>query len=217
MKKRLWGAVIFLTVSLSCSAQVSFTWNEFFKQKKTEIKYLGQQIAELQVYLGFVKEGYKLVSQGNKLIQQAKNGELNLHDVFYLSLKLVNRQIKNYPAVRKIIDHHTYIARTSADLLKRTNQHPLLSDDDKRYVEETLQKLRSDMTASLDELMTVLRDGDLELSDDERIRKIDALESYASKRVLFIKSYYAHVMGKAAAMQGEQAESAVLRSYHEIK
>lgn len=217
MKWRLHITVTLLLLSGRAHAQVSFNWNEWFKQKKTEIKYLGQQIASLQIYLNYVKKGYQIVDQGNRLIQQAKSGELNLHDVFYLSLKIVNQQIKNYPAVRKTIEHHNYIATTSTKLLRAVREKSGFDDRDRQYVEETLARLREDMSASLDELMIVLADGELELQDDERIRKITELEAYASARVVFVKEYYAHVMGKAVQVSGERAESAVLRSLHGLR
>lgn len=218
MKTRFCAALCLLMLAAANSqAQVNYTWNEWFKQKKTELKYLGEHIAQLQVYLKFVKDGYKLVDKGNKLIQQAKNGELSIHDVFYLSLKLVNQRIKNYPGVRKIIDHHSYIATTSAALLKKSAGTTGLTAEDKQYVSATLSRLRTDMSGSLDELMQVLSDHQIEMTDDERIRKIDQLEQYASKRVVFIKYYYAHVMALSEQRKGEQAESAVLRHYYDIE
>lgn len=40
------------------------TFDEWFRQKKTQKKYLVQQIAALKVYLGYLKEGYEIAQKG---------------------------------------------------------------------------------------------------------------------------------------------------------
>lgn len=217
MKCRLMVIMAVLLSATQVRAQVSFNWSEFFKQKKTEIKYLGAQIGELAIYLDFVKKGYRIVTQGNELIRQAKNGEFNLHDVFYLSLKLVNQQVRNYPALRATIDYHHYIATASKELQQAVDKHEAFTAKERLYVSSTLQRLKEDMATSLDQLMMVTTDRELELSTDERQRRIDLLRDYAHKRVLFIKDYHIHVMGMAALRTREKAEAAVLKSLHGIK
>ena len=47
-------------IILSTNIGHSQKWDEWFKQKKTQKKYLIQQIAALKVYLGYLKEGYDI-------------------------------------------------------------------------------------------------------------------------------------------------------------
>ncbi|NII26159.1 hypothetical protein HB364_13785 [Pseudoflavitalea sp. X16] len=216
MKMCVWAAVCLLGVMITqpTSAQISFNWNEWFRQKKTEKRYLAQHIAQLQVYLQLVKEGYQVIDKGAKFIHQARNGELTLHDLFYLSLKMVNQRIKNYPAVSKTIDHHSFIARKSQDLLNRIDQSEFLRADQKEYVHQTMGRLRSDMSASLDELVTVLSDYALEMEDHERIKRIERLEAYALERVLFMKSYYGHVLAMVGQRMNETVDISVLGNHY---
>src|SRR5882724_1827823 len=94
-----------LTILLVCIAYFGHaqTWDEWFRQKKTKIKYLGQQIAALQVYIGYAEKGYKIVSTGLHAIQDIKNGEFSLHQSYFSSLKNVNPKIKNAAEVAEII------------------------------------------------------------------------------------------------------------------
>ncbi len=59
------------------------TFGEWFRQKKTQIKYLLERIAQLQVQIELLKKGYKIVDNGLRTIHQIKDGEFNLHKDFF--------------------------------------------------------------------------------------------------------------------------------------
>ena len=54
------------------------TFDEWFRQGKTQKKYLAEQIAALQFYIGIAKEGYKAVGKGLQTIGDIKNGDFNI-------------------------------------------------------------------------------------------------------------------------------------------
>jgi len=70
--------IIYVTIIILLSgAQVNAqTWNEWFRQKKTQKKYLVQQIAALKVYLKYLKQGYRIVDKGLSLVGDIKDGNL---------------------------------------------------------------------------------------------------------------------------------------------
>jgi len=85
------------------------TFEEWTQQKKTQKKYLLQQIAALQLYLGYVKKGYEVVNKGLITVRNIKNGDFNLHRDFLGSLKRVNPKIKKYAKVADIIAYQVRI------------------------------------------------------------------------------------------------------------
>ncbi|MBO9573555.1 MAG: hypothetical protein J7497_15310, partial [Chitinophagaceae bacterium] len=93
-------SIIFLFGSFSGSAQ---TWSEWFKQKKTQIKYLTQQIAALQIYIGYARKGYEIADKGLTAIGDIKNGEFNLYRDFFSSLREVNSNLHAYSRREGII------------------------------------------------------------------------------------------------------------------
>ena len=78
----LWLAVI----QISSIAHTQ-TWDEWFRQKETQKKYLLEQIAALNVYLGYVKEGYSIARDGLRIINDIKQGDFKLHDDKFQSLQ----------------------------------------------------------------------------------------------------------------------------------
>lgn len=79
MKKIIVALVAYLAVSLPVHAQ---TWSEWFRQKKTQKKYLLQQIAALKVYIDYAEKGYKIACDGIHAVREIKRGDFNLHDNF---------------------------------------------------------------------------------------------------------------------------------------
>ena len=72
-----------------CNCMVAITLQSYSQtsgmetSKKTQKKYLLQQIAALKVYISYAKKGYNIVSSGINTIRDIKKGELNLHNNFY--------------------------------------------------------------------------------------------------------------------------------------
>ncbi len=64
--KRLFPLVLFAL--LHSSGTKAQTFDEWFRQSATQKKYLLQQIAGLQVYIGYVQKGYSIASLSGKRI-----------------------------------------------------------------------------------------------------------------------------------------------------
>ena len=64
--KKQFLIILFAVVSTSVKAQ---TFAEWFQQGATQKKYLLQQIAALQVYIGYVQKGYSIAKKGLKYHQ----------------------------------------------------------------------------------------------------------------------------------------------------
>ena len=71
------------------------TFSEWFRQKKTQKKYLLQQIAALQVYIGYAQKGYRIAKEGLTTIGGFTKGEFDLHSDFQ---KLCKGSRHHYPS-----------------------------------------------------------------------------------------------------------------------
>lgn len=176
------------------------TWDEWFKQKKTQRKYLLQQIAALKVYLGYVKKGYDIASQGLTTIRNIKNGDFSLHRDFIGSLSLVNPKIKNYARVADIIALQIRIIKEVKETTKGINEAGQLTPEETSLCKSVFDNLLAESLKNIDELIFVITSGELEMKDDERLKRIDAI--------------YVEMQGKyafTAAMSEEMALLSVQR------
>lgn len=167
--KKLVVIILLAAFSVDVEAQ---TWSEWFRQKKTQKKYLLAQIAALKVYAGYLSKGYKIADKGIRIVQDIKRGDFNLHANYFASLSDVNSSIKNYKKVSAIISIQEDIVRqTSATLLKASNN--AFGADEKIYFKKVIDNLLSNCLQNLDELTKIISNGNYEMKDDERIKAID--------------------------------------------
>ena len=169
-----------------CNAQ---TFNEWFRQKKTQKKYLLQQIAALKVYLDYLKKGYKIVDKGLTIVGDIKQGKFDL-DIEYLeSLKNVNSAVSGSAKVASIVAYQRMIIIEFRRLKASANDTDLLTNEEKQYVESVYSNMLRESEMSLDELDRVLSNSDFEMKDDERVKRVDALYVDMKDKYTFTKSF----------------------------
>lgn len=152
-------AFALVTAAMTHCAQAQ-TFAEWFSQKKTQKKYLLQQIAALQIYSDYLKTGYGIAKGGLGSIGDKVGSEFKLHTSYYNHLKTVNTSVKNNPQVNDIL-------RWQHDILLRLN-----TIEKTTYTKKVCEALLTDCDAQLTDLQTVLSDHKVEMSDEERLRQI---------------------------------------------
>ncbi len=212
--KRLFTLVLFALLSVGVKAQ---TFAEWFRQGATQKKYLLQQIAGLKVYMGYIQKGYSIVKQGQNTISDIKNGEFNLHKDYFNSLKTVNSTIKNYSRVADIIAMQLNIVKVYKEAAKQVKQSSSFNGDESSYINGVFEKLMDDCTKVVDELIVITTGGQLEMKDDERLRRIDALYTDMQDKYTFIQSFSKEAKLLEASRIEEQNDIQSIRALNGIK
>lgn len=196
--------IILPTYCILPAATQAQTWDEIFRQKKTQKKYLAKQIALLHLYLDHLKKGYEIASKGLNTIHNIKNGDFNLHRDFFGSLQEVNPHIANTAKVADIIAFQVYIIRD----LKKVNQYCASSThftpEEVRYVAAVYHNMLFLLDVSVSELFTILRPQDGQMKDDERIARINTLYTDVQDKHTFVQTFRSEVYGLAAARNHQQ-------------
>ena len=156
----------------SVSAQ---TVDEWVNQKSTQKKYRLQQIVALQVYINYAKKGYNIVSGGINTIRDIKKGELNLHNTFFNSLKVINPKISRYAKVADIISYQVRIIKLVRQTLQSIREANQCTVEEIEYCKKVLDALLDDCIQSITELIEIITPDKLQMTDDERLGKIDKL------------------------------------------
>jgi hypothetical protein len=161
------------------------TADEIFNQKKTQLRYLAEQIVALRVYAGYVNDGYEIVSEGVQSVKSLKNGEFNLHDIFFESLKVINPSIRSSGKVPEIIS-------LQLNIIKRLNKLETLQylpAYQREYIANVKTKVFEDGHKDLEELSLVITSGQLEMKDEERMKRIDKIHASMSDKFSFTQSF----------------------------
>ncbi|RZM07667.1 MAG: hypothetical protein EOO88_51415 [Pedobacter sp.] len=169
---------------LSCSAKAQ-TWSEWFSQRKTQQKYLIEQVAALKLYAGYLKKGYEIGKSGLGFIKDASKGEFDLHGAFFNSLKSVSPVIKNNIKVAEMLQMQIEVSRTFATISKT----PGFEEAHQAYIALVRAELLSDCLADLEDLLLIITSGKFELTDDERLLRIDELHQRMEDKRNFAFSF----------------------------
>jgi hypothetical protein len=186
MKKLL---VITFGLCLCMSCANAQTWNEWFRQKKTQKKYLIQQIAALKVYLKYLKEGYDVAKKGLGMIGDIKEGNFNDHATYFESLSLVNPSIKQSGKIPLIAQMQQQIMREFNKLDYDCRENGYLTEDELEYVRDVYSNMLTKCEDSISELNTIITDHSAQLKDDERIERIDLIYEDMSDKRDFARSF----------------------------
>jgi hypothetical protein len=168
---RLAIVVCFLLSALSFQPAKAQTFDEWFAQKKTLIRYLAAQIAYLRTYEHGLLTGYQEAKGNLVLIGRFKDGELALHAGYYRSLQ----QVK--PAVMTsadLADMPSYFA-TIREQLAGLATLPGLSVNESVYVGHVVNGVLDSCVRDLGELNEVMANDALSMTDGERIGKLRQL------------------------------------------
>lgn len=208
--------MILITGMILSTAAPAQTWNEWFKQKKTQKKYLVKQIALLRLYLGYLKKGYEITDKGLTTIQNIKNGDFNLHRDFFGSLKNVNPHIANSAKVADIIAFQVYIIQDMKRVNNfcRNNEH--FTPEEIRYVAAVYSNMLFLCDTSISELAMIIRSNETEMKDDERLIRIDKLYDDMLDKHAFVQSFDNDVRLIAKEREREQRSIELLRKQHDM-
>ncbi|CAM2939228.1 hypothetical protein [Flavobacterium frigoris] len=179
-------------------------------------KVLLQQIAALRIYTDYAQKGYSVVKNGLTTIGDFKRGEFNLHSNYFSSLKTVNPKIKNYFKVADIIALQLKIIHSSRFIIKQVHRDDLFHGDEIAYIKRVVDRLIENCEANMEELVTIVMDGQLEMKEEERIKRIDAIYLNMLDNYSFGESYNKQTQLLALSRAKEKKDLKISRNMHGI-
>ena len=188
--KKLFVITILLLSYFADQAQTP-TWNELFKQKKTQKKYLIRQVAALKVYLGYLKKGYKIARKGLTTIGDIKNGTFSLDKDYFNSLKQVSPVVRNSPKVNGTLVYQQQIIEGFRKLYNDCNADENFAPDEQEYIGSVYRNILKECNTSIDELTMITTTGEAEMTDDERLLRLDKVHEDMQDKYAFTLDFIA--------------------------
>lgn len=148
-----------------------------------------EQIAKLELYLKDAQKGYAIVQQGLTTIGQIKKGQFDLHSVFFGSLMTVNPAIKEYGKVADIVSMQVKIIAGCKQTLSQFTGAGVFTAGELKYFSTVYDNLLDVTVKDIDELTSIVSDGDWQMTDDERLARIDQLYLRVTEKYSFFRSF----------------------------
>lgn len=185
-------------------------FKEWFRQNATQKDYLTGQIAQLKIYLELTEKGYKIAQEGLTTIGDIKRGEFKLHKNRFDSLLIVNPKIGSSSRLKQITDLHGRVNQTCEKLPAQLE--PSFNADQMAYINKVLKLVYDDCQSVLSNLFLVIRNGNLSMSDDERILRIELCFQQMQDNYSFVKDFEQKTRLLARQVKNEQSEIIVRKN-----
>ena len=158
---------LFLFLSTLTKAQ---TFDEWFHQNKTQLKYLAQQIAAIEAYTQTTDDGYNATQQATTTITSIKQGDLDLHTSYFTAQKIVK------PAIAQLASEITDLQQKTSAIAQSVKGKSPIGDD-------FFKNLQNAATTDMDWLHLLTTDGLMQLTDDQRLKAIETLSQRMKQRL----------------------------------
>jgi hypothetical protein len=133
------------------------------------------QIAKLQLFISQTEKGYQLVRQGLTTIGDIKQGDFNLHQLFFTSLQVASPEIRNYVKIADILTMQASMLAAYHTSYEQVKTAALFSPADIIYINSLYQGILGKNNDDVLELTGILTDGNWQMNDAQRLSRIDHL------------------------------------------
>ena len=160
-----------------------------YARAQSDIQAMLKQIAKLEIYIIDLEKGYKIAREGLTTIGEIKKGEFNLHSLFFSSLQSVNPSVAKYSKIAVIISDQLSIMSSFKTLIQHMNNSGKMTNAELQYIQAVYSNLSDESTKTLNNLIEVLTDGTFEMTDDERIKRIDRIYDDMEDKYAFSQNF----------------------------
>lgn len=190
-----------LGIALALGAEAQ-TFKEWFRQKKTQKEYLLKQIAALEVYLDYLKEGYDIVQNGLGIVGDIKNDNLSDHVAQFRSLRHVKDNLGVSGKVMVIMTRQIAIMNSFRELHAKARNSDYLTQEEVRYIDRVYQHLLTECERLITDLNVVVTNESSQMTDEARIERIDEAYADMNDKYAFARSF----CGSTEALIMQRAE-----------
>jgi DNA repair ATPase RecN len=148
-----------------------------------------EKLSQLKQILKDMYKGYQIVEKGYVTIRDISQGNFSLHKAFLDGLLAVSPAVRNYYKIAEIIHYQLQIVQEYKQAYGRFQQDSHFNPDEIVTMGDVYGKLFDRSVHNLSDLATVLTDGQLRASDDERLKRIDDLHHEMQDMLSFLRQY----------------------------
>ncbi|UUC44202.1 TerB family tellurite resistance protein [Flavobacterium cerinum] len=200
MERIFWMLCLFLTGLVKTQAQVA---------ESAQLALNIEKLAQFKQILSDMKKGYQVLSGGYNTIKGISQGNFNIHKVFLDGLMQVSPTVRNYRKVGDIVNFQIMLVQEYNRAYNRFRADGNFTVREIGYLGKVYDNLFKESLRNLDELTTIITAGNLRMSDDERLKGIDAIFSDMEGKLNFLRQFNQNtsVLSLQRAKERKDAES----------
>lgn len=148
-----------------------------------------EQVIALKALVSTVESEYKIVEDGLHTIRDIKQAEFDLHHGYFSSLLIINPAIGSMPEVDEIYSLGNQIVTGASASINSWQSSGWYSASKMDFAKTAYDKIMANASEDIKALQALVTDGDLQLSDGERMIGIDAIDKDMRKQYALMKEF----------------------------
>lgn len=212
MKRGIWMLTMVAFISISAPLVVKAQAEE-----AEQLLLNWEKLSQLRKILRNMYNGYKIVVKGYTTIKDISEGNFNLHKTFLDGLMEVSPAVKKYRRVAAIIDYELRMVKSCKDAFAQFQQEKTLTIKEVVYLGKVYDNLLQHSLQNLEDLVTVITAGKLRMSDEERLKAIDAIFSRVEEQFAFLKDFNSGTLTLSRQREREQKELEIAKRIQGVK
>lgn len=173
-----------------------------------------EKLIQFKSILSDMKQGYQILTTGYNTVRSLAQGSFNLHSAYLNGLLAVSAAVKNYVRIADILSTQAALVseyKTAAGQFKSTGA---LNSTELNYIAAVYGNLFDRSLDDLDALVTILTDGQLRMSDAERLAAIDGIDADVHHQISFQRGFLGQTSLLVAQRQQAQEETGQLQTLY---
>lgn len=207
---RIWTAFALLILMATNELRAQ-TFSEWFSQKRTQKRYLLEQVLALKVYADFARKGYGVVSDGLSTVKNITSGEFGLHEIFITGLKVASPVIRNDSRIPEILLLNSGMLKTFGSLTSAGGWDA----SQMAYLHSVKSVVNGEIWDDLEELALVIVSGKAEMTDDQRLVRLNEIYDRTKERSAFAQEFETDQLRMLNQKKLEQRNIEILRRLYE--
>lgn len=206
--------LLFLFISGTSVQAKAQVLGGFFSQQAKREKLLTEQITALNIQHSLLARGYDIKEEGFKAAHTWKDQSFGLHTAYFESLRQVNPAVSKSRKVREIYDLQQQMTNTFKREQSWQRKEQQLSREETIYFSRVQSNLLKESQQDLRDLTDLLTQGKLQLTDEQRLARLDQLYNSMKDKYAFA-GYFTEKCRKLAVSrrQGSEEQSQVKKLY----
>jgi hypothetical protein len=176
-----------------------------------------EKLTQLKDIYRDLLKGYEILSEGYQAVSDISQGNFDLHKLFLDGLLKANPVVQKYQKVADIISCQVHIVSEYSSAFNHFKSDHNFSPDEIIYIGKVYNNLIDQSIKGLSDLTTVLTDGILRASDDERLSEIDRLDAEMQDRLSFLRYFNNNTTLLALQRAREQNDVTTIQNIYGFK
>jgi hypothetical protein len=200
----------FFLLLLTATAASSRAQDQDLRQLILDIQKLGQ----FKSILSDMEKGYADLSVGYGVVKGIAQGSFNLHEVFLDGLYLVSPVVRQYVRVADILTAEERILSEYKTAYRSFSASNQFNPHELDYMLSVYNQLTKQALQQMTNLLNVITDSKLRMSDAERLAAIDRIYRDTDDKLAFLESFNRKTTMLQLQRTREQNENQTLKNLY---